>query len=201
MKRNDKGQFVKVEKKKVICPQCGKEFEIYPSDYKRGRRFCSIECASEWKSNKYQGENHHRYERETSICENCGKEFEHLPSDERRFCSHKCANEHLAQERKYLTGSDSPNWKGGKTPEIKRIRASRDYAIWREAVFERDKYTCQDCGAKDKFLNVHHIISMSEDISKALDIDNGITLCVNCHQKRHPNLSLNIEQSEKNARS
>jgi len=197
MERNENGQFVSVEKVEVECPQCGDVSEFYPSDVERGRRFCSQSCANEHKSENWTGENHHNYERQTSVCEYCGGEFEHLPSDDRQYCDGSCRN----KDRDYPEGPENPNWKGGKTSEIKKLRTSDKYAEWREAVFERDGYACQDCGASDEYLNAHHLVPISEDISKALDVDNGVTLCIDCHQKRHPDTPLDISQSKRNAES
>jgi len=195
MERNDDGQFVSVEMVEKECPQCGETTEFYPSDAKRGRRFCSNECSRKHKSETLTGENHHNYDRETSTCKYCGDDFQHLPSKERQYCNGSCRN----KDRDYPTGPDSPNWKGGVTPEIKRIRNSEEYDEWREAVFSRDNYTCQECGSSNKFLNAHHITPMSEDLSNALEVDNGLTLCVDCHQDRHPDTPLDISQSKRNA--
>ena len=52
--------------------------------------------------------------------------------------------------------------------------------------FIRDNKTCQLCGSKAKDINAHHIIPIHEDESKALDINNLITLCKKCHfEKAH----------------
>jgi 5-methylcytosine-specific restriction endonuclease McrA len=58
--------------------------------------------------------------------------------------------------------------------------------------------TCPTCGKVfetfpcnlGKDIQAHHIIHMSNDISKALEVDNGVTLCLKCHQKEHPNIKL-----------
>jgi HNH endonuclease len=53
---------------------------------------------------------------------------------------------------------------------------------WRMAVFERDKFICQCCGwDKGGILQAHHIKNFSKHPHLRLDIDNGITLCENCH--------------------
>jgi hypothetical protein len=85
-----------------------------------------------------------------------------------------------------FTGKKSFNWKGGRAIIVPSLRDTRDYRIWRRAVLERDNHTCVSCGCKDGTLHVHHIISISDDITKALDISNGETLCIKCHQKEHP---------------
>jgi len=79
------------------------------------------------------------------------------------------------------SGENHYNWKGGITPEVMKIRNSKSYKEWRTAVFERDDYTCQCCGQRGGKLTAHHIYSFSSNEDRRLDINNGITLCENCH--------------------
>lgn len=64
------------------------------------------------------------------------------------------------------------------------VRRTFKYKNWREEVFRRDNYTCQKCGKTGK-LNAHHIQSYSEYPEEGLKVDNGITLCLDCHSKEH----------------
>lgn len=57
------------------------------------------------------------------------------------------------------------------------------FASRREAVLNRDGYTCQICGAKHTRLEVHHITYRSKGGTD--DEDNLITLCESCHKKIH----------------
>ena len=57
------------------------------------------------------------------------------------------------------------------------------YANSRAHALDRDSYTCQHCGAKNKRLEVHHIKYRSQGGSD--DLDNLITLCEDCHHKLH----------------
>lgn len=76
-------------------------------------------------------------------------------------------------------------WKGGITPVNEAIRKSLEYKLWRKAVFERDDFTCIWCGKKDKTIQADHIQTFSEHPELRFAIDNGRTLCRQCHLKRH----------------
>jgi 5-methylcytosine-specific restriction endonuclease McrA len=60
---------------------------------------------------------------------------------------------------------------------------AKDLIEWRKLVLERDNYTCQKCRAKDIRLEVHHVKPKDQYPHLALQISNGITLCVKCHRK------------------
>ena len=165
----------KVEK---TCPNCEKEFEMYPSDAKRGRRYCSHECSVEHYEYA-RGEEHHLYNRTTSECEMCGDEFEHIPSKDRSFCSYECVGEWCSKYRDYPTGPDNPNWEGGTG----RITQSQRWKNLRDEMVERDNGRCQECGF-DENLHVHHIQPLSEG-GDPYNPDNLKTLCKTCHRAKH----------------
>lgn len=62
-----------------------------------------------------------------------------------------------------------------------------EYIEWRKAVFERDNWTCQECGAHGE--QAHHIKQWAHHSELRFDVDNGITLCKACHAKKHPHLN------------
>lgn len=78
-------------------------------------------------------------------------------------------------------GAGNPCWKGGTTPEEKRIRRSLEARLWREAVFARDNFTCQKCKERGGSLRAHHILNWARNPEVRFAIDNGITLCNPCH--------------------
>lgn len=81
-----------------------------------------------------------------------------------------------------LKGSKSHLWRGGITPINNQIRTSLEYKLWRESVFKRDNYTCIFCNKKGGKLNADHIKPFAYFPELRLAIDNGRTLCIECHR-------------------
>jgi len=82
-------------------------------------------------------------------------------------------------------GERGPNWKGGVTPEHKKIRKSLDFKRWREAVYKRDDYTCQKCLVRGGVLNPHHRENFTGYPDLRFVVGNGVTLCRDCHRWFH----------------
>ena len=88
------------------------------------------------------------------------------------------------------------NWKGGITTLSEQIHHLPEYEQWRSDVFQRDNWTCQTCGKRGIRLEAHHIKSFKQilkdnHITKIVeaqmceelwDVNNGVTLCKDCHE-------------------
>lgn len=109
------------------------------------------------------------YEKENQ-CPWCGKE---VNNKRRRYCSDEC-RERFA----WFTV-----WNRGRDPYSLRM-------------LYRDNFTCQDCGEFRAFINehgmtipidcgleVHHIVPVSDGGGD--EPANLVTLCVECHKRRH----------------
>jgi len=86
-------------------------------------------------------------------------------------------------------GEDNPRWKGGISV-LRNERATNEYISWRKSVFAKDHYTCQCCGATSGYgrtilLHAHHIKNWKDNPDDRYDVENGITLCDECHYKFH----------------
>jgi len=83
-----------------------------------------------------------------------------------------------------VRGKNNNNWKGGITPENYKIRNSEEYKEWRLKVFSRDNFICVLCENNESgCLQADHIKKFSLYPDLRLDVDNGRTLCVECHKK------------------
>ncbi|MCK9370822.1 HNH endonuclease [Candidatus Dojkabacteria bacterium] len=144
-------------------------------------------------------------------CDVCGKHYE---NSNEKYCSHKCRgiargklkgtiNYKIVVQNKgwlkkghttwnkglkgYRAGELNNHWKGGITPLNHKIRTSLDFKNWRESVFARDNWTCQKCNKRGVELHAHHIklFSLYQDLRFV--VDNGMTLCEECHKLEHKN--------------
>ena len=79
-------------------------------------------------------------------------------------------------------------------------------AAWRrirKAALERDHYLCQDCmaaKARGEMVRprtatvVHHVLTVEQRPDLRLEMDNLVSLCDACHNKRHPEKGCGTEQ-------
>jgi 5-methylcytosine-specific restriction endonuclease McrA len=206
---------------KVKCSNCDKEFGTWAFKIKKQKNiFCSRKCGGEWES---------KFKVYKPLTPKQEKAFR---DGHRKWVSEKCGGtEHrlklsLAAKK---AGIRPPNRTGTKlTPEhkakisVKSRRKRKENPIspvcalvrknyrmteWRQKVFIRDCFTCQNCGAKSGnghtvYLEAHHKTSFASLFKQAMgymplidpyeaailympmwDISNGETLCRSCHDK------------------
>lgn len=102
-----------------------------------------------------------------------------------------------AKISKSMLGENNHRWKGGISNVNYRIRRTAKYRQWRDSIYERDNWTCQNCNKRGYSLQAHHIVPFAELVHKnnitcteqAMEcsemwlLENGITLCEDCHKK------------------
>lgn len=114
------------------------------------------------------------------------------------------------KEFKQVQGDKHWNWKGGKTKVNHLTRNCIEYKNWRKECYERDDYTCVKCGGRCAkgnkiILECDHIkpfykimdenniktIEEAKNCTELWDINNGRTLCLDCHKETK---SYNVNQ-------
>ena len=193
------------------CDNCEKKVKVYPSD-KTKFHYCSRECSRIGRTTKkllicsickkrFFRIKSRIYKCKISYCSrNCYTE------SQKGFAPMKGKKCSLASRKKMSISQIKRFDRDGRsnlyfTYRNLYIRGSLKYKIWRNQVFKRDNYTCQKCGAKSDqgkrtILNADHIVSFAKllhkhspqnlkeayDIFELWDINNGRTLCINCHK-------------------
>jgi len=160
------------------CKVCGQLFG--PLD-RLSRRFCSRECGYKGRvTNRKKGKHYPHLQRaETRSCEICKKPF-------------RAIKDFIGRKQKYCSYECRRTRKGLITPENILARNSKKYQNWRISIFQRDFFTCQQCGdSRGGNLHAHHIFPFSKFHELRLSLNNGITLCKLCHELLHTSKKLN----------
>lgn len=84
-------------------------------------------------------------------------------------------------------GENSPRWNSNLTNEDRQDRRLiQGYNDWVQEVFEKDRHTCQHCGDnKGGNLTAHHLEGYDNFPELRTALENGTTLCENCHKDFH----------------
>lgn len=120
---------------------------------------------------------------------------------------YKCSKETREKMSISKRGRLHWNWQG-KGSLSKLIRSLAEIKVWRTKVFQRDNYTCQECYQYGSKLHSHHkkpfflilrnfldnysqfspiedketLVRLAITWKDFWDIDNGETLCIDCHK-------------------
>jgi 5-methylcytosine-specific restriction endonuclease McrA len=108
---------------------------------------------------------------------------------ERKYCSFSCnfasVPFEIRSEFSIRANETKRKEHPPKSHQNKLARVHPKYKEWREAVYKRDDYTCQDCGKRGGELHPHHIKPFATFPKFRYEVSNGVTLCKGCHRKRH----------------
>jgi len=126
-----------------------------------------------------------------AFCALCGKQFS-TKRKQQLYCGYLCSNNiprdttraslRMKSRNANQWGEKNPNWKGGITYTTRMFRKSAGHKRWRRLVLQRDGHKCVRCGVTEN-LHVDHIKPFISHPELRLDINNGRTLCANCHYK------------------
>jgi len=179
------------------CNICGGYFSREKSlSYERWdmRKSCSMKCRNATLSLQKKGKipdvaGWNKGKGRKITCKGCKIEFQarvELNGVKTTYCTRECYLKHYRVWNKgkpylQLRGENHHNWKGGITDENRKIRTSIEYKNWRISVFERDDYTCQVCKIRGGTLNADHIKPFCLYPDLRLSLENGRTLCKDCH--------------------
>lgn len=201
------GESIRTLPKYLFCIGCGKKFER-PHRQGKLRKYCSRNC---YIKNRTIWNKHKARVEAGTPCPICRKPVRR----NRTTCGDKeCIYRFLSTNHKLKGvlppsqtgkkwGIDYPiehhNWRRGGTSDLRhQIRASDEWKIWRNSIFQRDDFTCQKCKERGGKLQADHCnipfavilfkykIKTLADAKKCKElwnINNGKTLCVSCHQK------------------
>lgn len=102
-------------------------------------------------------------------------------------------------------GKHVKNYDGTRSGLSRKVRNMCESTAWRQAIFERDNFTCQICGQVGgrleadhqnpfchifaEFLEkarptVYNVTDLASRFMPFWDIGNGVTLCYNCHNEK-----------------
>ena len=151
------------------CEMCSSTFEK-----RRGKipRFCSRRCKVRW----------HNIQSVAVECPECHQTRTITRCAFNRRKSDLCITCINSQR----SGINSSTWKGGHRHwSPGRFGRDKDGLSWkaqRLQAWERDNYTCQECGSK-RNLQAHHIRQVALYPDLVYELSNGITLCKTCHRE------------------
>lgn len=175
------------------CEYCGKEIEVLPFRNNRSKHhFCSVDCYDNWQkeSGWNKGINHVNYaERYEIKCSYCGEVLPPMTQHQiNMYKHHFCTNKDcLFKWRKLHSpkGENHPRYNPNLTNEDREDRRNSPYYNeWIRQIYKKDGYVCRCCGKNSGF-NAHHLNGYNWDKEHRFDVNNGITLCEDCHKEFH----------------
>ena len=165
------------------CYECRNEKigESQRHDYKFVKKFFE-ENGCKLLSTTYKNSTHQKL-KYVCVCGNASAEI--------RFCHFKqgirCQECRKKLMSEILSGENHYNYNPDISDEDRvRRRIDDTYREWRSKVYTRDRYTCVCCGeSKSNEMVAHHKDSWNSNVERRYDVDNGVTLCDDCHNSFH----------------
>jgi hypothetical protein len=197
---------VKRRRVECVCLVCQKSFSVRLSYRKRGEgKYCSRVC-------------YYSSMKGRTCSEGTKRKIGKANTGKKNFFK---GNRRSLENRMENSGKKSHLWRGGITPINLLIRSNSESKEWRERVYKRDAFTCQQCfDNKGGNLHAHHrepfskllndflqeynqfspiedketLIRLSTKWQPFWDVGNGITLCRKCHEELHKSRNFSISR-------
>jgi len=148
----------------ITCLVCGKELKVKPCEAWKSK-YCSRKCYFVGRNNLSAFKT--------------GSAAHSMPHTEETKCKIS-----QYQQTHMRRGIDHPNYiDGGQKTERHKAMTRCEYRNWRKSVFERDNYTCQNCGQHGGHLQADHIKPWWLYPKLRYELANGRTLCIPCHKE------------------
>lgn len=155
------------------CLNCGIEFRVSPSA--SDAKYCSKHCA-----NTSDAVSAKRRENVTNAWKDPEKRARIMEGIKERSQS-----EAWLSAPHFQKGIAHPRYKGNKQARDGVARYA--YKKWKSDVLKKDNYTCQKCGKRGGFLEVHHIEHWALAPDLRYEVTNGMAVCEDCHLAIHGN--------------
>ena len=182
------------------CTVCNKDYEVKLKGRYESSKYCSMTCmgnAQKGRANPHSKE----WEEKRLLAIKDASKNRVYPKGYKRPKEHyepmleavKKAREKYPdkfRERsiknlpKDVSGEKNGNFRDWATKKSNnfRVQNGSKFKKWRNSVMEKSGNKCVLCGCGGK-LDAHHIISLSESVTPAFEVWNGVALCRSCHAK------------------
>lgn len=191
--------------KKILCSKCrhsGKNNSNYGNfkkEKKRDKIFLTCEeCNIEFSITREIAEKR-KEKYGLNLCKSCSRKGDRNSFYGHTFTEKQIQNfseirknyyedEEFGQQRR---NKQSKRFSGKNNPMYKGADLISDYTwrnkTYRNKILQRDNYICQKClkSYNNDELRVHHKNSCDWNIKGRNDLNNGITLCIECHKRFH----------------
>lgn len=163
----------------INCIQCNKEHTAC----RKTQRFCSQVCCKTWQyahGLKANTKEANKSVRKNGQPKRKGKPALWIGREDEASIRKKISKSKTGKVVQKLRGKNHWNWQGGKESNW----GTPEYKAWRKAVMSRDNFTCQHCGDnRGGNLEADHTKPRCLFPELTFDIDNGRTLCQDCHKQ------------------
>lgn len=167
---------------KCVC-DCGNVFNRRADILIEGVDRCKSDCPIGNKPRADKGTRRKPDAWKLYSCDICGEEYERLEctaAKKHNFCSKDCRRKGI---KFWMNGELNHSYIENRE-DLSDIRQSIEGKSWILKVFKRDDYRCTVCKEHGK-IQAHHLKSFTRFPEFRFDLNNGATMCEECHKEFH----------------